>query len=101
MKNLSNFKLNNDVTLGFAEADDQTAKLDKISELEATLAKYKRLGRPKSENPPTRQMTAYLSDDEMEFLTKEAKEKGISKNQVLRNLIAKEINKLPCPKSIK
>jgi len=93
VKNLSNFKLNNDVTIGFAEADDQTAKLDKISELEAALAKYKRLGRPKSENPPTRQMTAYLSDDEMEFLTKKAKEKGISKNQVLRNLIAKRINK--------
>jgi ribbon-helix-helix protein, copG family len=93
LKNLSNFKLNNDVTTGFAEADDQTAKLDKISELEAALAKYKRLGRPKSENPPTRQMTAYLSDDEMGFLTKEAKEKGISKNQVLRNLIAKQINR--------
>ena len=87
MKNLSNFKLNNDITTGFAEADDQTAKLDKISELEAALAKYKKLGRPKSENPPTHQMTAYLSDDEMEFLTKEAKEKGISKNQVLRDLI--------------
>ena len=93
MKNLSNFKFNNDVVTGFAEADDQTAKLDKISELEATLAKYKRLGRPKSENPPTRQMTAYLSDDEMEFLTKESKEKGVSKNQVIRNLIAKHINK--------
>lgn len=92
MKNLSNFKLNNDVTTGFAEADDQTAKLDKISELEAALAKYKRLGRPKSENPPTSQMTAYLSNDEMEFLTKQAKEKGISKNQVLRNLIAKQIS---------
>lgn len=39
MKNLSNFKLNNDITTGFAEADDQTAKLDKISELEAALAK--------------------------------------------------------------
>ena len=49
MKNLSNFKLNNDIATGFAEADDQTAKLDKISELEAILAKYKRLGRPKSE----------------------------------------------------
>ncbi len=101
MKNLSNFKLNNDVTIGFAEVDDQTAKLYKISELEAALAKYKRLGRPKSENPPTSQMTAYLSDDEMWFLTKEAKEKGISKNQVLRNLIAKEINKLPCRKMVK
>ena len=73
------------------EADDQTTKLDKISELEATLAKYKRLGHPKSENPPTSQMTAYLSDDEMEFLAKQAKEKGISKNQVLRNLITKQI----------
>ena len=92
MKNLSNFKLNDDVTTGFAEADDQTAKLDKISELEAALAKYKRLGRPKSENPPTSQMTAYLSNDEREFLTKQAKEKGISKNQVLRNLIAKQIS---------
>ena len=92
MKNLSNFKLNNDITTGFAEADDQTAKLDKISELEAALAKYKKLGRPKSENPPTRQMTAYLSDYEMEFLTKEAKKKGVSKNQVLRNLIARQIN---------
>ena len=92
MKNLSNFKLNNDVITGFAEADDKTAKLDKISELEATLAKYKRLGRPKSENPPTSQMTAYLSDDEMEFLAKQAKEKGISKNQVLRNLITKQIS---------
>ena len=37
-------------------------------------------------------MTAYLSNDEMEFLTKQAKEKGISKNQVLRNLIAKQIS---------
>lgn len=92
MKNLSNFKLNNDVTIGFADADDQTAKLDKISELEATLAKYKRLGRPKSENPPTRQMTVYFSDDEMNFLIKEAKQKGISKNQILRNLITKEIS---------
>lgn len=92
MKNLSNFKLNNDVTTGFAEADDQTAKLDKISELEAALAKYKKLGRPKSDNPPTHQMTAYLSDDEMEFLIKEAKEKGISKNQVLRNLITRQMN---------
>lgn len=87
MKNLSNFKLNSDVVTRFAEADDQIAKLDKISELEAALAKYKRLGRPKSENPPTRQMTAYFSDDEMDFLIKEAKEKGISKNQVLRDLI--------------
>lgn len=93
MKNLSNFKLNNDVVTGFAEADDQTAKLDKISELEATLAKYKKLGRPKSENPPTRQMTAYFSDDEMDFLIKEAEKKGISKNQVLRNLITKQINR--------
>ncbi|WP_107797558.1 hypothetical protein [Campylobacter concisus] len=92
MKNLSNFKLNNDIATGFAEADDQTAKLDKISELEAILAKYKRLGRPKSENPPTHQMTVYLSDDEMDFITKEAKEKGISKNQVLRNLIAKQVS---------
>ena len=57
MKNLSNFKLSNDVTTGFGEADDQTAKLDKISELEATLAKYKKLGRPKSEKPTD------LSDD--------------------------------------
>ena len=92
MKNLSNFKLNNDIATGFAEADDQTAKLDKIAELEAILAKYKRLGRPKSENPPTHQMTVYLSDDEMDFITKEAKEKGISKNQVLRNLIAKQVS---------
>jgi ribbon-helix-helix protein, copG family len=92
VKNLSNFKLNNDIATGFAEADDQTAKLDKISELEAILAKYKRLGRPKSENPPTHQMTVYLSDDEMDFITKEAKEKGISKNQVLRNLIAKQVS---------
>ena len=82
MKNLSNFKLNDEVATGFAEADDQTAKLDK----------YKKLGRPKSENPPTRQMTAYLSDDEMEFLAKEAKEKGISKNQILRNLITRQMN---------
>jgi len=29
----------------------------------------------------------------MELLTKEAKEKGASKNQVPRNLIAKHINK--------
>jgi hypothetical protein len=29
----------------------------------------------------------------MELLTKEGKEKGVSKNQVLRNLIAKHINK--------
>lgn len=101
MKNLSNFKLNNEVAAGFAEADDQTAKLDKISELEATLAKYKKLGRPKSENPPTCQMTAYLSDDEMGFLTKEDKEKGINKNQVLRNLVAKEISKLQCLKRVK
>ena len=92
MKDLSYFKLNNDIATGFAEADDQTAKLDKISELEAILAKYKRLGRPKSENPPTHQMTVYLSDDEMDFITKEAKEKGISKNQVLRNLIAKQVS---------
>ena len=92
MKNLSNFKLNNDIATGFAEADDQTAKLDKISELEAILAKYKRLGRPKSENPPTHQMTVYLSDEEMDFITKEAKERGISKNQVLRNLIAKQVS---------
>ena len=91
MKNLSKFKLSNDVTTGFAEADDQTAKLDQISELEATLAKYKKLGRPKSENPPTHQMTAYLSDDEMDFLIKEAKEKGVSKNQILRNLIVKQM----------
>ena len=91
MKNLSNFKLNDISTTGFAEADDQTAKLDKISELEAALAKYKKLGRPKSENPPTRQMTAYLSDDEMEFLTEEAKKKGISKNQILRDLITKKM----------
>ena len=60
MKNLSNFKLNNDIVTGFAEADDQTAKLDKVSELEAILAK-------------------------------EAKEKGTSKNQVLRKLISKQI----------
>lgn len=92
MKNLSNFKLNNDIVTGFVEADNQTAKLDKISELEAILAKYKRLGRPKSENPPTHQMTVYLSDDEMDFITKEAKEKSISKNQVLRNLIAKQLS---------
>jgi len=37
-------------------------------------------------------MTAYLSDDEMEFLAKEAKEKGISKNQILRNLITRQMN---------
>ncbi|WP_103574720.1 hypothetical protein [Campylobacter concisus] len=91
MKNLSNFKLNNDIVTGFAEADDQTAKLDKVSELEAILAKYKKLGRPKSENPPTHQMTVYLSDNEMDFLAKEAKEKGTSKNQVLRKLISKQI----------
>jgi hypothetical protein len=47
VKNLSNFKLNNDIVTWFVEADNQTAKLDKISELEAILAKYKRLGRPK------------------------------------------------------
>jgi hypothetical protein len=29
----------------------------------------------------------------MDFLTKEGKEKGVSKNQVLRNLIAKRVNK--------
>ena len=85
MKNLSNFKLNNDIVTGFAEADD------KVSELEAILAKYKKLGRPKSENPPTHQMTVYLSDNEMDFLAKEAKEKGTSKNQVLRKLISKQI----------
>ncbi|MBE9864270.1 hypothetical protein [Campylobacter concisus] len=92
MKNLSNFKLNNDIVTWFVEADNQTAKLDKISELEAILAKYKRLGRPKLENPPTHQMTVYLSDDEMDFIAKEAKEKGISKKQVLRNLIAKQVS---------
>ena len=37
-------------------------------------------------------MTVYLSDDEMDFIAKEAKEKGISKNQVLRNLIAKQVS---------
>jgi len=35
----------------------------------------------------------YLPDNGMEFLTKEGKEKGVSKNQVPRNLIAKRINK--------
>jgi hypothetical protein len=38
-------------------------------------------------------VAAYLPGNEMELLTKEGKEKGVSKNQVLINLVAKRINK--------
>ncbi|WP_172202177.1 CopG family transcriptional regulator [Campylobacter sp. RM16188] len=89
MKNLSNFNLNSDVSKNYEAVDE---KENKTAELEAQLAKYKKLGRPKSENPPTKQMTIYLSENEMEFLEKSAKQRGVTKNQILRDLLTREIN---------
>ncbi|MGP1485391.1 MAG: hypothetical protein ACTTJC_04785 [Campylobacter sp.] len=44
-----------------------------MTKLEARLIKYKHLGRPKSENSPTKQMTIYFLDEEMDFVEKQAK----------------------------
>ncbi|MGG7074530.1 MULTISPECIES: hypothetical protein [Campylobacter] len=90
MKNLKNFNLSTSTqpTKSFEELDKEASR---TAELEAKLAKYKKLGRPKSENPPTKQMTIYFSDNEMNFVEEQAKKEGVTKNQIIRQLVQDRI----------